>query len=65
VACALRNEVAPCENGDAVVTGRHGWGRAPHGPLVDAVRRLAHDPTLPPVEALGRIRDAFAAYDGA
>jgi len=27
------------------------------------IRRLAHDRTLPPVEALGRIRDAFREYD--
>ncbi len=31
--------------------------------LVGAVRRLAFDRTLPPPEALGRIRDAFADYD--
>jgi hypothetical protein len=33
--------------------------------LVGAVRRLAFDRTLPPSEALGRIRDAFADYDDA
>ena len=27
------------------------------------IRPLAHDRTLPPVEALGRIRDAFREYD--
>jgi hypothetical protein len=27
------------------------------------VRRLAFDRTLPPPEAMGRIRDAFADYD--
>ena len=31
--------------------------------LVGAVRRLAFDRTLPPSEALGRIRDAFRSYD--
>ena len=31
--------------------------------LVGDVRRLADDTTLPPIEALGRIRDCFAAYD--
>ena len=31
--------------------------------LVGAVRRLAFDRTLPPSEALGRIRDLFADYD--
>jgi hypothetical protein len=31
--------------------------------LVGAVRRLAFDRSLPPSEALGRIRDAFADYD--
>ena len=31
--------------------------------LVDAVRRLAFDHTLPPPEALGRIRDEFTSYD--
>jgi hypothetical protein len=30
-----------------------------------AVRRLAFDRSLPPSEALGRIRDAFHEYDGA
>jgi hypothetical protein len=33
--------------------------------LVGAVRRLAFDRTLPPAEALGRIRDAFTEYDSA
>ena len=32
--------------------------------LVTAIRRLAFG-TLPPIEALGRIRDAFREYDGA
>jgi hypothetical protein len=31
--------------------------------LVGAVRRLAFDRTLPPSEALGRIRDAYRDYD--
>jgi hypothetical protein len=31
--------------------------------LVGAVRRLAFDRTLPPAEALGRIRDLFRGYD--
>jgi hypothetical protein len=31
--------------------------------LVTAIRRLAFG-TLPPIEALGRIRDAFREYDG-
>ena len=31
--------------------------------LVAAVRRIAHDRTLPPSEALGRIRDAYRDYD--
>ena len=31
--------------------------------LVGAVRRLAFDRTLPPSEALGRIRDAFNDFD--
>ncbi|HET6753002.1 MAG TPA: hypothetical protein VFH23_03500 [Jiangellaceae bacterium] len=31
--------------------------------LVGAVRRLAFDRTLPPSEALGRIRDAYHDYD--
>jgi hypothetical protein len=30
-----------------------------------AIRRLAFDHNLPPSEALGRIRDAFADYDDA
>ena len=33
--------------------------------LVGALRRLAFDRTLPPPEALGRLRDAFADYDSA
>ena len=34
-------------------------------PLVGAVRRPAFDHTLPPPEAFGRIRDAFADHDSA
>jgi hypothetical protein len=30
---------------------------------VGSVRRLAFDRTLPPAEALGRIRDAYQDYD--
>ena len=40
---------------------RHGIAELLH--LVDEVRRLAHDASLPPAEALGRIRDAFNDYD--
>ena len=42
--------------------GRHGIAELLT--LVDTVRRLAFG-TLPPIEALGRIRDAFHEYDGA
>ena len=42
--------------------GRHGINELLA--LVTAIRRLAFG-TLPPVEALGRIRDAFHDYDGA
>jgi hypothetical protein len=41
--------------------GRHTWAELLT--LVCAVRRLAFDRTLPPLEALGRIRDLFAGYD--
>jgi hypothetical protein len=41
--------------------GRHGWAELLG--LVGAVRRLAFDRTLPPAEALGRIRDAYRDYD--
>ena len=41
--------------------GRHTWADLLR--LVGAVRRLAFDRTLPPSEAMGRIRDAFADYD--
>jgi hypothetical protein len=42
--------------------GRHGIAELLA--LVGVIRRLAFG-TLPPVEALGRIRDAFREYDGA
>jgi hypothetical protein len=42
--------------------GRHGIAELLT--LVTTVRRLAFG-TLPPIEALGRIRDAFHEYDGA
>jgi hypothetical protein len=42
--------------------GRHGIAELLT--LVGEVRRLAFG-TLPPTEALGRIRDAFHEYDGA
>ena len=32
--------------------------------LVGAVRLLAFDRSLPPTEAMGRIRDAYREYDG-
>jgi hypothetical protein len=41
--------------------GRHGWAELLT--LVGTIRRFAFG-TLPPVEALGRIRDAFREYDG-
>jgi hypothetical protein len=41
---------------------RHGWAELLT--LVGEVRRLAFG-NLPPVEALGRIRDAFREYDAA
>ncbi len=41
--------------------GRPGWAQLLT--LVGAVRRLAFDRTLPPTEAMGRIRDAFNDYD--
>jgi hypothetical protein len=42
--------------------GRHGIAELLT--LVGAIRRLAFG-TLPPIEALGRIRDAFREYDDA
>jgi hypothetical protein len=46
-----------------VSAARHGWAELLT--LVGAVRRLAFDTSLPPTEALGRIRDAFQDYDQA
>ena len=48
--------------GSTVPSGHHTWAELLR--LVGAVRRLAFDRTLPPSEALGRIRDAFHDYDG-
>ena len=42
-------------------TPTHRWAELLR--LVGAVRQLAFDRTLPPSEALGRIRDAFDDYD--
>jgi hypothetical protein len=44
-----------------VPSGHHTWAELLT--LVGAVRRLAFDRTLPPPEALGRIRDVFQDYD--
>jgi hypothetical protein len=41
--------------------GHHGW--ADLLTLVGGIRRLAFDRTLPPAEALGRIRDMYQACD--
>ncbi len=41
--------------------GHHTWAELLR--LTTAVRRLAFDTSLPPAEALGRIRDAFQDYD--
>ena len=43
--------------------GCHTWAELLR--LTTAVRRLAFDRTLPPSEALGRIRDAYRDYDRA
>jgi hypothetical protein len=48
---AFSRSVVPAGGCDAV---------EPHPP---PIRPLAHDRTLPPVEALGRIGDAFREYD--
>jgi hypothetical protein len=48
------NTIPPAE------PGRHGIAELLT--LVGTIRRLAFG-TLPPIEALGRIRDAFHAYD--
>jgi hypothetical protein len=44
-----------------VPSGHHTWAELLR--LVGAVRRLAFDRTLPPSEALVRIRDAYHDYD--
>jgi hypothetical protein len=41
--------------------GRHGWAELLT--LVGNIRRLAFDQSLPPSEALGRIRDAYHDYE--
>jgi hypothetical protein len=41
--------------------GRHGWAELLT--LVGAVRRIAHDRTIEPADALRRIRDTFHDYD--
>ena len=40
---------------------RHTWAELLR--LTTAVRRLAFDTSLPPTEAMGRIRDAYRDYD--
>ena len=47
---------------NTVPSGHHTWADLRR--LVGAVRRLAFDRTLPPPEAMGRIRDAFREFDG-
>jgi len=44
-----------------VPSGHHTWAELLR--LVDAVRRIAHDRTIEPDDALRRIRDAFQDYD--
>jgi hypothetical protein len=44
-----------------VPSGHHTWADLLR--LVGAVRRLAFDHSLPPSEALGRIRDAYHDYE--
>ena len=41
--------------------GNHGWAELLT--LVGSVRRLAFDRSLPPVDALARIRDEYQEYD--
>jgi hypothetical protein len=43
--------------------GHHGWAELLT--LVGAVRRIAYDVTLEAGDAMRRIRDAFADFDGA
>ena len=44
-----------------VPSGQHTWAELLR--LAGTIRWLAFDPSLPPTEAMGRIRDAFADYD--
>ena len=44
-----------------VPSGHHTWAELLR--LVDAVRRIAHDRTIEPDDALRRIRDAYQDYD--
>ena len=44
-----------------VPSGHHTWAELLR--LVGAVRQLAFDTSLPPIEAMGRIRDAFRDYE--
>ena len=44
-----------------VPSGHHAWAELLR--LAGTVRRLAFDTSLPPAEAMGRIRDAFQDYD--
>jgi hypothetical protein len=44
-----------------VPSGHHTWAELLR--LAGTVRRLAFDSSLPPTEAMGRIRDAFQDYD--
>jgi hypothetical protein len=53
---AVTNTIPPAD------PGRHGVAQLLT--LVTEIRPLAFG-TLPPIEALGRIRDAFCEYDGA
>jgi hypothetical protein len=55
----LQLEMDPVDDGSPFhqCESRHGIAE------LDGIRRLAFDRTLPPSEALGRIRDAFRSYD--
>jgi hypothetical protein len=57
VFCALSEAFSP-ECRDRWRVRRRGTANPP------PIRRLDHDRTLPPADALGRIRDAFHEYDG-
>ena len=60
--CGWRMASAQVEHDPpTAAAGSHGWAELLT--LVGAGRRLAFDRTLPPAEALGRIRDAYHAYD--